>query len=48
MYIPLDYKRSAVTALMLTIQQYWPLRKSPVAKEYIKQSIKAVRYFYAN
>jgi hypothetical protein len=44
--VPLDIKRAAVTALVITIQQYWSSRKSPVSRGYIKQSIKALRYFY--
>jgi hypothetical protein len=44
--LPLDIQRAAVSALVTTIQQYWSSRRSPVLREYIKQSIKALRYFY--
>jgi hypothetical protein len=46
--IPLEHKRVAVTALAMIVHHYWSSRKSPVSKQYIKQSIQALRYFYEN
>jgi hypothetical protein len=42
----LDTRRAAVTALYITIQQFWKQRKSPVSRGYVKQSVKAIREIY--
>ena len=46
MYLSLDTRRAAVTALHITIQQFWKQRKSPAARGYVKQSVKAIREIY--
>jgi len=46
---PLHIQRSIVTALYTTISVYYPLRnKQPAAREYVKQSIEALRYIQMN
>jgi hypothetical protein len=46
MELSLDTRRAAVTALYITIQQFWKQRKSPVSRGYVKQSVKAIREIY--
>lgn len=42
----LEIKRSIVTALAITIDHYWKDRSKEPARQYIKQSVKAMRYIY--
>jgi hypothetical protein len=47
--MPLHIQRSIVTALYTTISVYYPLRnKQPAAREYVKQSIEALRFIQKN
>ncbi len=47
MIYSLDTRRAIVTSLYFTIGQFWKQRKLPVSRQYIKQSIRAIREIYA-